>query len=140
MPEEIVIDTETWGTRELLEVIASRFFELGNEGSYPNSWEVRGLDGKDVSNQLEELNSHLDTMGLVGSLEETNPPVLIISRIPQGSNVMGNYQSLLMWAVMSVFLTMVGSHWVSEYGYDSNSSGNGEIMNCLLYTSPSPRD
>ena len=133
MPEEIVIDTETWGTRELLEVIASRFFELGNEGSYPNSWEVRGLDGKDVSNQLEELNSHLDTMGLVGSLEETNPPVLIISRIPQGSNVMGNYQSLLMWAVMSVFLTMVGSHWVSEYGYDSNSSGNGEIMNSLIF-------
>ncbi len=133
MPEEILIDTETWGIRELLEVIASRFFELGNEGSYPNSWEVRGLDGRDVSNQLEELNSHLDTMGLVGSLEETNPPVLIISRIPQGSNVMGNYQSLLMWAVMSVFLTMVGSHWVSEYGYDSNSSGNGEIMNSLIF-------
>ena len=133
MPEEILIDTETWGIRELLEVIASRFFELGNEGSYPNSWEVRGLDGKDVSNQLEELNSHLDTMGLVGSLEETNPPVLIISRIPQGSNVMGNYQSLLMWAVMSVFLTMVGSHWVSKYGYDSNSSGNGEIMNSLIF-------
>ena len=125
--------TETWGTRELLEVIASRFFELGNEGSYPNSWEVRGLDGKDVSNRLEELNSHLDTMGLVGSLEETNPPVLIISRIPQGSNVMGNYQSLLMWAVMSVFLTMVGSHWVSEYGYDSNSSGNSEIVNSLIF-------
>ena len=133
MPEEILIDTETWGIRELLEVIASRFFELGNEGSYPNSWEVRGLDGRDVSNQLEELNSHLDTMGLVGSLEETNPPVLIISRIPQGSNVMGNYQSLLMWAVMSVFLTMVGSHWVSKYGYDSNSSGNGEIMNSLIF-------
>ena len=133
MPEEILIDTETWGIRELLEVIASRFFELGNEGSYPNSWEVRGLDGRDVSNQLEELNSHLDTMGLVGSLEETNPPVLIISRIPQGSNVMGNYQSLLMWAVMSVFLTMVGSHWVSEYGYDSNSSGNSEIVNSLIF-------
>ena len=133
MPEEILIDTETWGTRELLEIISSRFFELGNEGSYPNSWEVRGLDGKDVSKQLEELNSHIDTMGLVGSLEETNPPVLIISRIPQGSNVMGNYQSLLMWAVMSVFLTMAGSHWVSEYGYDSNSSGNGEIMNSLIF-------
>ena len=57
-----LIDTETWGTRELLEVISSRFFELGTEGSYPNSWEVRGLDGKDVSKQLEELNSHLDTM------------------------------------------------------------------------------
>ena len=133
MPEEILIDTETWDIRELLEVIASRFFELGNEGSYPNSWEVRGLDGKDVSNQLEELNSHLDTMGLVGSLEETNPPVLIISRIPQGSNVMGNYQSLLMWAVMSVFLTMVVSHWGSENGYDSNSSGNGEIMKSLIF-------
>ena len=31
MPEEILIDTETWDIRELLEVIASRFFELGNE-------------------------------------------------------------------------------------------------------------
>ena len=38
-----------------------------------------------------------------------------------------------MWAVMSVFLTMAGSHWVSEYGYDSDSSGNGEIMNSLIF-------
>ena len=76
VPEEIVIDTETWGTRELLEVIASRFFELGNEGSYPNSWEVRGLDGKDVSNQLEELNLHLDTMGSVSYTHLTLPTIL----------------------------------------------------------------
>ena len=46
---------------------------------------------------------------------------------------MGKYQSLLMWAVMSVFLTMAGSHWVSEYGYGGGSSGNGEIMNSLIF-------
>ena len=45
VPEEILVDSETWGTRELLEVIASRFFDLGNEGAYPNSWEVVGKDG-----------------------------------------------------------------------------------------------
>ena len=67
MPEKILIDTETWGTSELLEVIASRFFELGSEGGHPNSWEVRGLDGKEVGHQLEQLNIHLDSMGLVGS-------------------------------------------------------------------------
>ena len=35
MPEEILIDTETWDIRELLEVISSRFFELGNEAVIP---------------------------------------------------------------------------------------------------------
>ena len=133
MPEKILIDTETWGTSELLEVIASRFFELGSEGGHPNSWEVRGLDGKEVGHQLEQLNIHLDSMGLVGSLEDTNPPILTVSRLPPGSNVMESYQGALMWAVMSVFITIVGSHWVSEYDYAGDSAGNSEIAQSLLF-------
>ena len=40
VPEEILVDSETWGTRELLEVIASRFFDLGNEVhiQIPGKW------------------------------------------------------------------------------------------------------
>ncbi len=133
MPEEIMIDTETWGTRELLEVIASRFFELGNEGAHPNSWEVRGLDGEEPSGQLIQLNEHLDTMGLVGSLEDTNPPILTISRIPLGSSMMEGYQQALLWLVMAVFVTMVGSHWVSEFGYSENSTALSHAMESLLF-------
>ena len=60
--EEILVDSVTWGTRELLEVIASRFFDLGNEGAYPNSWEVSGKDDLGVGEQLLRLNSHLEPM------------------------------------------------------------------------------
>ena len=100
VPEEILVDSETWGTRELLEVIASRFFDLGNEGAYPNSWEVVGKDGAEAGEQLLQLNRHLEPMGLVGSLENSNPPVMTISRVPVRSSVMEGYQQASLWIVM----------------------------------------
>ena len=118
MPEEILVDNETWGTRELLEVITSRFFDLGSEGAYPNSWEVQGIDGREVGEQLLQLNVHLGPMGLIGSLEDSNPPVMTISRMPSGSSVMEGYQQVVLWTVMAAFMTLVGLHWVSEYEYE----------------------
>ena len=131
VPEEILVDSETWGTRELLEVIASRFFDLGNEGAYPNSWEVVGKDGAEAGEQLLQLNRHLEPMGLVGSLEDSNPPVMTISRVPVGSSVMEGYQQVSLWIVMAVFMTLVGEHWVSEYGY--GGSGIGEYGQSLIF-------
>ncbi|HJM24031.1 MAG TPA: hypothetical protein QF821_00075 [Candidatus Thalassarchaeaceae archaeon] len=136
MSGEILVDTETWGTRELLEVIASRFFELGNEGAYPNSWEVRGIDDQEVGQQLLQINMHLEPMGLIGSLEESNPPILTITRIPSGSSVLESYQQLLIWIVMATFMTLVGTHWVSEYGYGENSSISEVSQSFLFFTLP----
>ena len=133
--EEILVDSETWGTRELLEVIASRFFDLGNEGAYPNSWEVSGKDGLVVGEQLLRLNKHLEPMGLVGSLEDSNPPVMIIARAPVGSSVMRRSQQVALWVVMAGFMTMVGEHWVSAYDYAG--SGISELgWSFFFFTSP----
>jgi len=135
MSEEILVDSETWGTREHLEVIASRFFDLGNEGAYPNSWEVRGKGGGGVGDRLIQLNLHLESMGLVGSLEDSNPPLMTISRAPSGSSVMGGKQQVALWVVMAVFMTLVGGHWFSEFGYDE--SGIGELgQSFVFFTTP----
>tara|TARA_B100000686_G_scaffold248739_1_gene258592 strand:+ start:1667 stop:4018 length:2352 start_codon:yes stop_codon:yes gene_type:complete len=117
----------------LFEVICSRYFDLGNEGPYPPSWEVRGADGEDVSRQLLSLNKHLSSMGMVGSLEESNPPILAISKLPPGRDVMHGWQQGLLWAVMATFLTSVGSHWVAHYGHGSNPAGTGEFGQSVLY-------
>jgi len=136
VPEEILIDTETWDTRELLEVIASRFFDLGSEGAYPNSWEVRGINDQEVGEQLLQLNLHVGPMGLVGSLEDSNPPVMTISRLPSGSSVMGGYQQIVLWTMMAAFMTVVGSHWVSEYDYGGESGISGIAPSFLFFTAP----
>jgi hypothetical protein len=135
VPEEILVDSETWGTRELLEVIASRFFDLGSEGAYPNSWEVRGKDNLGVGEQLLQLNMHLETMGLVGSLEDSNPPVMTISRAPLGSSIMRGSQQVALWVVMAAFMTMVGEHWVSEYGY-GEAGANEFGQSFFFFTTP----
>ena len=136
VPEEILIDSETWGIGELLEVIASRYFDLGSEGGHPNSWEVRGLRGSDVGRQLKQLNIHLEPMGLVGSLESSNPPLMTISRSPSGSSVMEGYQQVTLWVVMAAFMTLVGKHWVSEYGYGEGSTESEFVAALVFFTAP----
>ena len=132
MTGQIVIDSETWGTRELVEVIASRYFLLGNEGPFPNSWEVEGIDDG-VSEQLTKLNDHLKTMGMVGSLEEKNPPVLTISLLPSGEEVLGKFQQISLWMVMLGFLAIVGLHWINEYGHGSNPLNVGSLGQSIFY-------
>ena len=132
MTDQIVIDSETWGTREQEEVIASRYFLLGNEGPFPNSWEVDGIDDG-VSRQLSMLNGHLKSMGMVGSLEQKNPPILTISLLPPGEEVLGRFQQIALWAVMFSFLAIVGSHWINEYGHGSNPLNVGAFWQSIFY-------
>ncbi|MEE2625508.1 MAG: hypothetical protein VYD50_04560, partial [Candidatus Thermoplasmatota archaeon] len=107
--ETIVIDTEIWGGQEFFEVIASRYFELGNEGPIAASCGVRGIDGKNTSDQLIVLNRHLEPLGLLGELDNSNPPVLSISGYPLGQHVLRNWQEAVVWLFMSGFMTMVGA-------------------------------
>ncbi|MAH98235.1 MAG: hypothetical protein CMA12_02645 [Euryarchaeota archaeon] len=132
MTDQILIDSETWSSRELVEVIASRYFLLGNEGSFPNSWEVEGIDDS-VSEQLSRLNGHLKSMGMVGSLEDKNPPVLTISLLPPGEEVLGRFQQIALWVVMFGFLAVVGSHWINEYGHGSNPLNFGSLGQSIFY-------
>ncbi len=135
--EKIKLDTETWGSRELFEVIASRYFQLGNEGGQPTSWEVGAEGGEDVSQRLIKLNLHLQTMGMVGTLEDSNPPVLSISRLPPIKQVMGRIQQVFLWIFMSSFLTIVGLHWTSAYGHGRVFLGLGEFgQSVIFFTMP----
>ena len=113
--ESIVIDTETWGQRELLEEICSRYFVIGNQSGLTDiSWEINSREGEEIRTNLIELNIHLKSLSLIGLLDEGNPPILSIIRYPVDPVNVPFWQQSLIWFTMFIF--------------------------CLLYTSPSPRD
>ena len=62
--ETHLLDTETWGQHELLEVICSRYFVLGSQGFAEYSWEVNGREGRSPSACLRSLNRHLKELSL----------------------------------------------------------------------------
>ena len=82
--DNIIIDRKIWESKDLFEVIISRYFLMGEEGVNAASWEVSGKDGKNPSKQLVKLNKHLKKMSLMGILEEGNPPILRITDYPSG--------------------------------------------------------
>ena len=92
-----LLDTETWGDRELLEVICSRYFLLGGQGVSELSWEVNGRDGIDPSECLVSLNRHLKSLSLIAVLDEGNPPIMSIGSLPTQPVVMPSWQQSLVW-------------------------------------------
>ena len=135
--EPIVIDIETWGAQELYEVITSRYFVLGNEGAIPASWEVRGLDGKNTSDQLVRLNRHLEPLGMVGVLEDRNPPTLSITHYPSSHSVLRTWQQAIVWFLMAGFMTMVGASWLARYDSESSALQAGAVsQSALFFTLP----
>ena len=68
-PERLEIDTETWSKRDLIQVISSRYFVLGEVESGEYSWRVNGIDGKSESECLLAMNSHLEKLGMIGLLD-----------------------------------------------------------------------
>ncbi|HJO84107.1 MAG: hypothetical protein CMA54_01720 [Euryarchaeota archaeon] len=135
--EPIVIDAETWGAQELYEVIASRYFVLGNEGAIPASWEVRGLDGKNTSDQLVRLNRHLEPLGMVGILEDKDPPTLSIAHYPSSHSVLRTWQQAIVWFLMAGFMTMVGASWLARYDSGSSVLQAGAFsQSALFFTLP----
>jgi len=129
----ILIDKETWGIQELCEVVASRYFLLGMDGPIPASWEVAGIDGKDVSEQLHLMNDHIEELGLIGSLEASNPPILSISRYPSGQSILKGWQHGFVWFVMASFMTIVGSSWSRRYVGDSENIPFGSFGQSLIF-------
>ena len=133
----MVLDTETWGGQEFFEVIASRYFELGNEGPLATSWEVRGIDGASASDQLVQLNDHLGPLGMIGALDRSNPPVLSIAGYPGGQFVLGNWHQSIVWILMAGFMTIVGAEWVGRYVSDTGPFGFGVYgQSIVFFTAP----
>ena len=120
-----LLDTETWGDRELLEVICSRYFLLGGQGVSELSWEVNGRDGIDPSECLVSLNRHLKSLSLIAVLDEGNPPIMSIGSLPTQPVVMPSWQQSLVWLLAASFTTLSGSLWISsmepgQQPFDSN--------------------
>ena len=112
--ERLVLDNETWGHRDLAEVIASRYFILGDDEMGFASWRVMGLNGNDESDCLVELNEHLAPLGMIGVMDLGNPPVLSISELPSRVPVLPKWQQSAVWLAMFSFMTMAGVGLISR--------------------------
>ena len=112
--ETHLLDTETWGEHELLEVICSRYFILGSQGLAEHSWEVNGRDGRSPSACLRSLNRHLKNLSLIAVLDEGDPPLLSVGGLPAQMMVMPAWQQALVWALVTGFVTMAGALWVTH--------------------------
>ena len=131
--QSISLDTETWGNQEFTEVIASRYFILGQETNKQSSWEVRSPDDMGIDECLFLLNNHLESLGLIGILSGERIPVLSIINLPISPNVSSSLQQFLIWILMSIFLTIVGAEWLSMYDGGNNILNGNTIRQSLLY-------
>ena len=108
------LDTETWGDRELLEVICSRYFLLGGQGVSELSWEVNGREGRNPSECLIALNRHLKQLSMIAVLDEGDPPIMSVGPLPSQTVVMPSWQQSLVWRLAASFTTLSGSLWISS--------------------------
>ena len=134
--EPIVIDVETWGQRELIEEICSRYFVIGNQSGLSDfSWEINSRDGGDISTNLNELNIHLKQLSLIGLLDEGNPPTLSIIRYPVDPVNVPFWQQSLIWFTMFIFTTLAGCYWISQFGNDISIFNSELFLESLTFFS-----
>ncbi len=131
--ETHLLDTETWGQHELLEVICSRYFVLGSQGLAEYSWEVNGREGRSPSACLRSLNRHLKNLSLIAVLDEGDPPLLSVGSLPVQAMVMPAWQQALVWALVSGFVTMAGALWVTHLDPASAALESAVLQTALVY-------
>ena len=128
-----LLDTETWGDRELLEVICSRYFLLGGQGFSELSWEVNGRGGSDPSECLISLNRHLKPLSLIAVLDEGDPPVMSIGSLPTQPVVMPSWQQSLVWLLAASFTTLSGSLWISSMEPDLQPFDSSILETAIVF-------
>ena len=128
-----LLDTETWGQHELLEVICSRYFVLGSQGLAEYSWEVNGRDGRSPSASLRSLNRHLKDLSLIAVLDEGDPPLLSVGGLPSQVMVMPAWQQALVWALVTGFVTMAGSLWITHLDPTSTTLESAALQTALVF-------
>ena len=134
--ESIVIDVETWGQRELIEEICSRYFIIGNQSGLNDfSWEINSRDGGDISTTLNKLNTHLKSLSLIGLLDEGNPPILSIIRYPVDPVNVPFWQQSLIWITMFIFTTLAGSYWISQFENSTSIFNYDLFLESLIFFS-----
>tara|TARA_B100000214_G_scaffold278842_1_gene208559 strand:+ start:19974 stop:22409 length:2436 start_codon:yes stop_codon:yes gene_type:complete len=125
--ERLVIDQHAWSQNELIQHIISRYFILGNQVSDGVAWEVKSIGQLDESNSLIELNSHLFEIGWMAMLESGNPIILSIAPSPVSEPLIPKWQNVMIWVVMTSFLTLAGSAWLLRFR-ESGDLFDSEIL------------
>ena len=128
-----LLDTETWGQHELLEVICSRYFVLGSQGLAEYSWEVNGREGRSPSASLRSLNRHLKDLSLIAVLDEGDPPLLSVGGLPSQVMVMPAWQQALVWVLVTGFVTMAGALWVTHLNPASTTFESAVLQTSLVF-------
>ena len=113
--EPIILDTETWGQREFLEVICNRYFILGAEAIGDAAWRVNARLGEDLDANLISLNKHLEPLGFISLLDEGNPPILSVTHRPTDQVNIALWQQISIWILMFSFATLLGGLWIDEF-------------------------
>ncbi len=113
--ERLVIDHHAWGQNELIQHIISRHFILGNQVAEGIAWEAKSIGKLDDSEALIELNSHLFEIGWLAMLDSGNPVILSIAPAPISEPLIPRWQNVLVWLVMTSFLTLAGSAWLLRF-------------------------
>ena len=107
--ERLEIDVETWSKRDLIQVISSRYFILGDPETGEFSWRVNAIGGDTESECLIRMNKHLEKLGMIGLLDRGNPPILTVTNLPNDVFVMPRWQQAVIWIAMFSFMTIAGS-------------------------------
>lgn len=113
--EPIILDTETWGQREFLEVICNRYFILGTEAIGDAAWQVNARLGEDLGANLISLNKHLEPLGFISLLDEGNPPILSVTHRPIDQINIALWQQISIWIMMFSFATLLGGLWIDVF-------------------------
>ena len=135
-PERLEIDTETWNKRDLIQVISSRYFVLGELESGEFSWRVNGLGGKPESQRLAEMNSHLEKLGMIGLLDRGNPPILSVVQLPRDVFIMPRWQQVVIWVTMFAFMSLAGTGLLLRNNPDLSFDLSLLMDSCIYFSIP----
>ena len=130
------IDVETWSKRDLIQVISSRYFILGDPESGEFSWRVNGIAGNSESECLIQMNSHLEKLGMIGLLDKGDPPVLSVTDLPSDVFIMPKWQQVIIWITMFSFMTIAGSGLILRNDPGMEFSASLIAKSCTRFSLP----
>ena len=128
----IAIHKREWSRTESIERIASRFFIIGEESTGRYSWVVEARSGFSNNDAITDLNEELAELGLIGTLNNADPPTLSIVERSYGSGILPNWQIASVWAFSIMMMLFAGSTWANKVG----AAGNPYAQSAFFYVLP----
>tara|TARA_Y100001978_G_scaffold202818_1_gene225284 strand:+ start:8312 stop:10723 length:2412 start_codon:yes stop_codon:yes gene_type:complete len=130
----IAIHKREWSRTESIERIASRFFIVGEESAGRYSWVVEARSGFSNNDAITLLNNELRELGLVGSLDPRDPPVLSVTERRYGSGILPSWQLGSVWAFSIIMMVFAGGEWAESVGLEGNPYAQSSLFYALPIT------